>query len=89
MKRLQISMSDDVVQQIDDFAKGTGLSRSAFLSMAAMDYIKAKKQAPVITKAFADMAILFDKATKGEISKDEMKAGLDSIDGQMKLELEQ
>lgn len=80
MARLQISMDDVVLERVDSFAKSAGLSRSAFLSMAALDYIKAKEKAPVITSAFSSMAALLDAHVRGQISRDDMEARLAAID---------
>lgn len=80
MARLQISMDDTVLERVDSFAKTAGLTRSAFLSMAALDYINAKEKAPVITSAFSSMAALLDAHVRGQISRDDMQAGLAAID---------
>lgn len=79
MARIQISMDDDVLKRVDDFAKHAALSRSAFLSMAAVDYINAKEKAPLITSAFSSMAALVDSRVKGEISQDEFRLRLDGL----------
>lgn len=84
MARVQISMDDDVLQKIDAFAKQAALSRSAFLSMAAVDYIAAKEKAPLITSAFASMAALLDARVKGEISQEEFQSRIDGLDQSMK-----
>ena len=84
MARIQISMDDAVLQRVDEFAKKSALSRSAFLSMAAVDYIDAKEKAPLISGAFASMAALLDARVKGEISQDEFQLRLDGMDRDMK-----
>lgn len=84
MARIQISMDDSVLERVDCFAKAAGLSRSAFLSMAALDYIKAKEKAPIITSAFSQMAALLDAHVRGQISKDDLQLQLDGIDQSIK-----
>ena len=79
MARIQISMDDDTLKRIDDFAKRSALSRSAFLSMAALDYIAAKEKAPVLSSAFSSMAALLDAKVNGKISQDEFLAQLDGL----------
>lgn len=79
MARIQISMDEDVLKRIDDFAKSAALSRSAFLSMAALDYINAKEKAPLITSAFSSMAALLDARVRGEISQEEFQSRIDSL----------
>lgn len=84
MARIQISIDDEVLQKVDSFVKKSGLNRSAFLSMAALDYIAAKEKAPLITSAFSSMAVLLDSRVKGEISQEEFQRRLDSLDDAVK-----
>lgn len=84
MARIQISMDDDVLKRVDEFAKSAALTRSAFLSMAAIDYINAKEKAPLITSAFSSMAALLDARVKGEISQEEFQLRLDGLDQSVK-----
>lgn len=79
MARIQVSMDDDVLKRIDEFSKKVALSRSAFLSMAAVDYIDSKEKAPLISSAFSSMAALLDARVKGEISQDEFQSRIDSL----------
>ena len=83
MARVQISMDDDVLKKIDSFAKQAALSRSAFLSMAAVDYIAAKEKAPLITSAFSSMAALLDARVKGEISQEDFQLRIDGLDASL------
>lgn len=84
MARVQISIDDDVLEKIDAFAKQSALSRSAFLSMAAVDYIAAKEKAPLITSAFSSMAALLDSRVKGEISQEDFQLRIDGLDNSLK-----
>lgn len=84
MARIQISMDDSVLEKIDCFIGSAGLSRSAFLSMAALEYIKAKESAPVISAAFSTMAQLIDQRVRGEISQVDLQKQLEAIDVSVK-----
>lgn len=84
MARVQISIDDDVLRRVDEVSKSMALSRSSFLSMAAMDYISAKEKAPLITSAFSSMAVLLDSRVKGEISQEEFQRQLDGLDKAVK-----
>lgn len=84
MARVQISIDDAVLQKIDAFAKQAALSRSAFLSMAAVDYIAAKEKAPLITSAFSSMAVLLDARVRGELTQEEFQIRIDSLDNSIK-----
>lgn len=84
MARVQISMDDEVLKKVDDFAKAAALTRSAFLSMAAVDYIAAKEKAPLISSAFASFASLLDARVKNEISPEDFKLRIDGLDKSIK-----
>lgn len=84
MAKVQISIPDDVLEKIDAFAKKSALTRSAFLSMAAVDYISAKEKAPLITSAFSSMAALLDARVKGEITQEDFQRRIDGLDQSMK-----
>lgn len=79
MVRLQISMNEDTLERVDLCAKEVGLNRSAFLSMAALDYINAREKAPQITSAFSQLAALLDARVKSQISEDEFQTRLEAI----------
>ena len=79
MARIQVSIDDDVLALVDEFANSITLSRSAFLSMAAKSYIDAQRKAPLITGAFSSMATLVDARVKGEISQDEFDSRMNGL----------
>lgn len=80
MARVQISLDDEVLTRIDTFAKSVGLSRSSFLSMAALDYISAKEKAPIISSTFAQFASLLDARVRGVITDEELSSSLDALE---------
>lgn len=84
MARIQISIDDEVLQKVDAYVKSCGLSRSAFLALAATDYIKAKETAPIITGSFASMANIVNARMRGEISAEDAKQQLDDINESLK-----
>lgn len=84
MARVQVSIPDDTLAMIDQFAKDLSLSRSAFLSMAALDFIKAKKQAPVISQAFSDMAALLNMRVQGQITEEDFQLSMAGFDDQLR-----
>ena len=84
LARVQISIDDDVLKRVDEFSKKLALSRSAFLSMAAVDYIEAKEKAPLISSAFASMASLLDARVNGLISQEEFNLKLSRLDDDVK-----
>lgn len=88
MARVQISLDDDVLKQIDEYAKQVSLTRSAFLSMTAVEYIKAKRQTPIITNIFMQFASVINQRAKGEIDDAEYQKLLENLDGNMAKQLE-
>lgn len=85
MARVQISIDNDVLKRVDEFSKKSGLSRSSFLSMAALDYIESKEKAPLISSAFASMASLLDARVNGLISQEEFDSKLTRLGDDVKL----
>ena len=82
--RIQVSIDDDVLALVDNFANSISLTRSAFLSMAAKSYIDAQRKAPLVTSAFSSMAALIDAKVKGEISQEVFQSSIDSLNQAVK-----
>ncbi len=57
-KRINITVNDDLLQKIDGFAQKNGLSRSAFLGLAAIQYINSLEAAPAVTEMLRTLASL-------------------------------
>ena len=57
-KRINITVNDDLLQKIDGFAQKNGLSRSAFLALAAIQYINSLEAAPAVTEMLRTLASL-------------------------------
>lgn len=79
MAKVQISVADDVLFKVDEYAKQVGLSRSALLSTSVLEYIDSRKKAPLVTEAFSSFASLLDSRVKGDISESDFQLRLDSI----------
>lgn len=65
--RLNISINDDLLQKIDEYAKSKYMSRSAFLSMAADTYIN---QANVMDNLPALMKLYEQEQQKSDKQND-------------------
>ena len=48
MKRVQISLDDDVLTRMDAFTSKSGLNRSSLITLATMTYIDAQEAMPDI-----------------------------------------
>lgn len=82
--KVLVTVDVDVLARIDAFADSLSLSRSAFLSMAAIDYMNAKEKAPLITSAFSSLAALIDSRVKGEISQEDFQSRIDNLNHAVK-----
>lgn len=79
MVKVQITIKEELLKKVDEQAKRAGLSRSAFLSLTASDYISAKEKAPKVSEAFVRMATLIDQRMNGAITKEELETKLDEV----------
>lgn len=52
MKKVQISLDENILDRIDEAANDKGLNRSAFISVACDDYIRAMSKSEDIKKSF-------------------------------------
>ena len=82
--KVLLTVDEDVLNRIDAFASSLSLSRSAFLCMAAIDYMNAKEKAPLITSAFSSMAALIDARVKGEMSQEDFQSRIDNLNRSVK-----
>lgn len=64
MKRVNISISDDVLSRSDAYAKKKGLNRSVLISMALNTYLDAMDELPNVQAQLNDLKVAFDKFVK-------------------------
>ena len=48
MKRINVSLGDDVLSRADNFSKKAGLNRSSLITVALTTYIDAQEQLPSV-----------------------------------------
>lgn len=82
MAKIQISIEDESLMKIDQFAKSIGLNRSRFLQMAALEYIRAKDTAPKITEIFSKAASIVNDKVSGRLSAEDADAQLSFLEAQ-------
>lgn len=82
MAKVQISIEDDSMVKIDQYAKSIGLNRSRFLQMAALEYIRAKETAPKVTEIFAKAAAIVNDKVSGKLSTEDADAQLSFLEAQ-------
>lgn len=54
-KRIQVFMTDSILNKVDIMAKEIGVSRSAFCAMAITEYVKRKENDIVTSKLQDDI----------------------------------
>lgn len=62
MVKVQISMQEDLLNKIDDFAKSNFMNRSAFISMVCNQYLQAKE----VTEHLKDLTFSVRKIADGQ-----------------------
>lgn len=78
--KLNATMQTEMVARIDNYCKKSGMTRSAFLSMAAAQYLDALDKQPVIGSAFGDMGELIKLAFSGKTDSPEYAAALERLE---------
>lgn len=83
--RFNVSMDDDFVQRLDEYASLHGQSRSSVLRLAAESYLDAQEQLPALKAYLSGMFLQTGAVVAGEISPDEYKQRLDDSGEQLKM----
>lgn len=78
-RKVNITLDEEVLDKIDQYADIFGLSRSAFISMACCKFIDAENKAPNMRNVFAEFFRLTGSAINGKISPAEYKSSLDDL----------
>lgn len=55
MKRINVSLDDNVLTRIDKFSKKAGLNRSALITVATTQYIEAQEQLPDVQSQLEEL----------------------------------
>lgn len=79
MPRVMISVDEERLKRIDDYASRAGLSRSMFLVCAAIEYIDAREKAPIVSSAFSTMASLIDDYAQGKLTQEQFQTRVDLL----------
>lgn len=61
MKRVNISLEENVLSRLDDFSKKSGLNRSALITVAVNSYIDAQEKIPTLQNELDKLKIAFDE----------------------------
>lgn len=82
--RFNVTFSPDVFERVNSYCKSSGIPRSAFLQLAAGQYLDAVDAIPSVNKMLSAMSAIVDGTFKGEISPDVAKERLDAISASYK-----
>ena len=55
VKRINVSLDEEVLQMIDDFTDKTHISRSALIGLSCRQYIDAQNKIPNIVEQFEEL----------------------------------
>lgn len=83
--KLNATIQTEMLARIDDYCDTKGMTRSAFLSMAAAQYLDAIEKQPVVMDSFATMADLFKLAIKGKADSAEYAEKLEQLEASNKI----
>lgn len=75
--KLQVNVSDELVQRIDDCAYAIGMSRSAFCAFLIGQGINSYEQAQTLTSSLVNSKQLVDALVRSSVGRQEGGAGLD------------
>ena len=78
-KKLNITLREDLLERIDEYAEGNGMTRSGLLAIAATQYLNAVEAMPSVNKLLKSMAAVSEGVLKGEMSPRDAQAKLDAI----------
>jgi len=78
-QRVSLTVRSDLLERIDAFADGNGMTRSGFMSLAATQYLNAVEAMPSVNKMLNAMAAVTEGVLKGEIEPSTAKAKMAAI----------
>lgn len=78
-ERVNVTFNPDVLERINSYCKSSGIPRSAFLQMAASQYLDAVDAMPNVNKMLSAMAAVVDGTFSGEMPPDEARQRMDQI----------
>lgn len=78
--KVNTTMQEEMVSRIDNYCATKGMTRSAFLSMAATQYLDAIEKQPIVGDAFAKMGELFKLAVSGKTESKEYAVALSELE---------
>lgn len=83
-ERVNVTLLPEVLERVNAYCKASGIPRSAFFQLAAIQYLDAVDAMPSVNKMLAAMSAVVDGTFKGELSPDMAKERIDAISASYK-----
>lgn len=64
MKRINVSLDENVVERVDNFCKKKGVNRSALITIALDSYISAQEKLPELQSQLDELKKALDESMK-------------------------
>lgn len=77
--KVNISIREDLLTWVDDYAGENAMSRSGLISMALMQYKTAVESMPSLNKLMASMVAVVEGTFSGELTPEQAQAQLERI----------
>lgn len=78
-KKLNVTIREDLLERMDDYAGENGMTRSGLIAMAVTQYLNAVEAMPSVNKLLNAMAAVSDGVLKGEMAPREAEAKIAAI----------
>lgn len=78
-KKLNVTIREDLLERMDDYADENGMTRSGLIAMAVTQYLNAVEAMPSVNKLLNAMAAVSDGVLKGEMAPHEAEAKIAAI----------
>ena len=78
-KKLNVTIREDLLERVDDYADENGMTRSGLIAMAVTQYLNAVEAMPSVNKLLNAMAAVSDGVLKGEMAPHEAEAKIAAI----------
>ena len=81
--RINITIDEDVLDRLDSFADSHGMTRSALLSTAALQYMEAFDKAPIAREQLSELFGIISDAFRAGTSTAELEQRTAALEQQM------
>lgn len=83
--RINITIDDDLLKRIDEYAENNSLTRSAFIALSCTKYIETESKLPIAKDLLSSFFALTGSAFKGEISPADYSNRINDLQSEISL----